>query len=181
MKTLLGATIGGLLLGGIIHIAIVFLVPLYASNDAWARIQAFNADLRFNVLPQAAPDSEVLSSLDPRMMHAVCQFDLGPGPVRIRAAFPHTFWSIAVFDRRGRNIYSLNDGSADDAALDLVLITPVQMALVRQDPPQSLETAIIVERAMSVGFVLLRTFINDDSAADGIASALAAATCEQQL
>jgi hypothetical protein len=32
-RTLLFA-VGGLLLGGIIHIAIVFLVPYYAPNDA---------------------------------------------------------------------------------------------------------------------------------------------------
>ena len=181
MKTILGAVIGGLLLGGIIHIAIVFLVPFYASNDAWARIQAFNAELRFHVLPQSAPDAEVLTSLDPRMMHAVCRFDLESGPVRITVAFPRTFWSIAVFDRRGRNVYSLNDGSADRSDLDLALITPVQMALLRQDPPESLETAIIVERAMEQGFVLLRAFVADQSAAGGIRAALARAACEQPL
>ncbi len=181
MKTVLGGLIGGLLLGGIIHIAIVFLVPLYATNDAWSRIQDFNAHLKFHVLPQSAPDSEVLTLLDPRLMHAVCRFDLESGPVRINVTFPRTFWSAAVFDRRGRNVYNLNDGSAGGSALDLALITPIQMALLRQNPPASLETAIIVERAMKEGFVLLRAFVGDDSAADGISAALSRASCQQRL
>ena len=181
MITVLRAAIAGLLLGGVIHIAIVFMVPFYASNDAWARIRDFKADYRFTILPQAAPDTEVLSSLDPRMMHALCRFDLTPGPVRITVGFPDTFWSAAVFDRRGRNVYSLSEGSAERSDLELTLITPVQMALLRQDPPASLETAIIVERAMDEGFVLLRAFVPDESAADVIRSALSAAGCQRGL
>jgi hypothetical protein len=76
---------GGLLLGGIIHIAVVFMVPYYANRDAWAQMDTFGADDEFHVLPLPEAGAEPLTSLDPRMLHAVCRFSLSNGPVRITA------------------------------------------------------------------------------------------------
>ncbi len=181
MKTAISAIFGGLLLGGIIHIAIVFMVPYFASNDAWSRVQNMAVEARFHVLPPPLPENETLPRLDPRMAHAICRFDLTKGAVRISALVPSEFWSVAIFDRRGRNIFSLNDGSTDRDRLDLILITPVQMALLRQDAPSSLETAIIVDRALDVGFALLRVLVADDSLVESVGEALAAASCGTTL
>jgi uncharacterized membrane protein len=173
--------VGGLLLGGIIHVAIVFLVPYYAGNDAWAQMQRFGPDGQFNTLPTPEAGAEPLAALDPRMIEAVCRFNLSNGPVRIQAEFPDEFWSVAVFDRRGRNVYSLNDRAAERSRLDLVILTPVQMAQLRQDPPASLETAIVLELPISAGFVMLRVFVPDDSMLPGAQAALAGANCSGSL
>ncbi len=178
MKVALNALVGGLLLGGIIHIAVVLLVPLYADNDAWARVQTFDAGMRFRTLPRSTPAGEAMPSLDPLMAHAVCSFNLANGAVRITATLPDTFWSAAVFDRRGRNVFSLNDASTQDERLDLVLTTPVQMAQIRQNPPETLETAIIFERALEEGFVLLRVLVPDESWDAIVNGALDAVRCE---
>ena len=71
--------IGGILLGGIIHIAIVFMVPYYADHDAWAEMHRFGRDGQFHVLPVPEAGAEPLASLDPRMVQAVCRFSLGAG------------------------------------------------------------------------------------------------------
>ncbi len=172
---------GGILLGGVIHIAIVFMVPYYADHDAWAEMHRFGRDGQFHVLPVPDAGVETLASLDPRMVQAVCRFNLDGGPVRITAAFADEFWSVAVFDRRGRNIYSLNDRSADRSRLDLAVLTPVQMAQLRQDPPESLETAIVLELPISEGFVLLRAFVPDESLASREIALLTAAVCGADL
>jgi uncharacterized membrane protein len=101
--------------------------------------------------------------------------------VRIRATLPDDFWSVAVFDRRGRNVYSLNDRSAEGSELDLAVITPVQMAQLRQDPPQSLESAIVVELPIEVGFALFRVFVADDSLLPGATAMLTSANCAGSL
>lgn len=173
--------IGGLLLGGIIHIAIVFLVPFYAPNDAWARVATFGDDGAFHTLPVPEAGSEPLSLLDPRMVHAVCRFSLSDGPVRVRADLPDEFWSVAVFDRRGRNVYNLNDRAAERARLDMAILTPVQMAQLRQDPPASLETAIVLELPVETGFILLRAFVPDDSVMPTVLAALRGADCGAEL
>ncbi len=169
--------LAGLLLGGIIHILVVFMVPYYANRDAWAQMEEFGADDQFHVLPLPAAGAEPLPSLDPRMLHAVCRFSLAGGPVRITATMPDDFWSIAIFDRRGRNIYSLNDRSAERSQLDLAVITPVQMAQLRQDPPESLETAIVIELPINDGFALLRAFVADETQLAAATTALETADC----
>jgi uncharacterized membrane protein len=181
MKRTMLFAIGGLLLGGIIHIVVVFLVPLYAQHDAWTQMKRFGRDGQFHSLPLSVAGVEPLPGLDPRMLHAVCRFSLAEGPVRIRASLPADFWSVGIFDRRGRNIYSLNDRSAATPVLDLAVITPVQMAQLRQDPPASLETAIVIEVPIDVGFVLLRVFVADESLLENASAALRTADCAGSL
>lgn len=181
MKRTLLFILGGLLLGGIIHVAIVLLVPLYAPNDAWAQMTRFGPDEQFHILPLPEAGAEPLTSLDPRMVQAVCRFNLADGPVRIQADLPDEFWSAAVFDRRGRNIYSLNDRAAERSRLDLAILTPVQMAQLRQDPPASLETAIVLELPIDSGFVLLRAFAPDDSLLPSATRSLRNAACAATL
>lgn len=177
LKRTLALVLAGVLLGGIIHIAIVLTVPFFASEDAWATIRQFGEDGAFHTLPQPVAGSEPLVSLDPHMVYAVCRFSLADGPVRVQASLPDDFWSVAVFDRRGRNVYSLNDRSAGTSELDLAVITPVQMAELRQDPPESLETAVVIELPIDVGFALLRIFVPDQSLLSRAEAALATADC----
>ena len=173
--------VGGVMLAGIIHIVTVLLVPYFATNDAWAEMRRFGRAGTFHTLPLAEAGSEPLSGLDPRMLHAVCRFSLADGPVRITASLPGDFWSLAVFDRRGRNAYSINDRSADDAEIDLAVITPVQMAQLRQDPPESLETAIVIELPITEGMVLLRLFVGDETMLPQARAALETADCAGSL
>jgi uncharacterized membrane protein len=175
-RTLLFA-FGGLLLGGIIHVAVVFMVPLYASHDAWAQMRQFGSDSQFHMLPTPEAGAEPLTSLDPRMAEAVCRFSLAGGSLHVRAEMPDEFWSVAVFDRRGRNVYSLNDRAAERSHLDLAILTPVQMAQIRQNPPASLETSIVLELPIDEGFVLLRAFVPDDSMLPQATAALTGADC----
>jgi uncharacterized membrane protein len=172
---------GGLLLAGVIHIAVVMLVPFYSTDDAWAQMGRFGRDGVFHVLPLAQPGAEPLAGLDPRMMHAVCRFSLASGPIRVTARLPEGFWSVAVFDRRGRNVYSVNDRSAERPEIDVAILTPIQTAQLRQDPPASLESAIVLEMPIEAGFVLLRAFVPDESLVDATTAALTAADCAADL
>jgi len=181
VKRTLLFVLGGVFLGGIIHLAIVFLVPFYAGNDAWAQMQRFGRDGQFHTLPMAEPGAEPIAALDPRMVEAVCRFNLAGGPVRVRAEFSDEFWSVAVFDRRGRNIYSLNDRAAERSKLDLAILTPLHMAQLRQNPPASLETAIVLELPIQAGFIVLRAFVPDDSMLPGATTALRDADCSGTL
>lgn len=181
MRRTLLFVIGGILLGGIIHIAIVLLVPYYAERDAWAKMGSFGRDGVFHTLPIPDAGAEPIAFLDPRMVQAVCRFTLANGPVRILADLPDEFWSVAVFDRRGRNVYSLNDRAAEGASLDVAILTPVQMALLRQNPPASLETAIVLELPIDSGFALIRAFVPDSSLLPGAVGSLNAADCAASL
>jgi uncharacterized membrane protein len=115
------------------------------------------------------------------MLYSVCRFSLEDGPVRITATLLDDFWSLAVFDRRGRNAYSLNDRSADRAQLDLTVITPVQMAQLRQDPPEALDTSIVIELPIEEGLALIRVFVADETMLPHARAALETADCAGTL
>ena len=181
MNRTLRFIVGGILLGGIIHIAIIFLVPTYSTRDAWTAVGRFGDDNQFHILPRVEPGTEALPYLDPTMAYAVCRYSLSKGPIRMRATLPDTFWSLALFDRRGRNIYSLNDRSAEESVLDLVVATPVQNAEVKETPRASLESAIIIESPATSGFALLRVFVSDPTLAEPAAAALRGAQCSAPL
>ena len=55
------------------------------------------------------------------------------------------------------------------------------MAQLRQDPPASLETAIVIELPIDVGFALLRVFVADESLLPNAIAALKTADCSGTL
>ena len=71
---------GGVLLGAIIHIAVILTLPVFASNDVWTKVSALNALERIVVLPAAVPGQPNPLRLDPELTYAVCQLDLRKGP-----------------------------------------------------------------------------------------------------
>jgi uncharacterized membrane protein len=178
MRRTLLFVLGGVLAGVIIHIVVVFLLPGFANRDAWTTMARFGADGEFHLVPVSQPGDEALPFLDPRFVHAVCRFRLSGGPVHVVAPMPDDFWSLGIFDRRGRNLYSLNDRTAARNPLDLFLITPADLARLRSDPPDVLETSIVVDLPIDTGFVLLRAFAADATLVEPIRQTLAKADCD---
>lgn len=173
--------LGGLLLGGIIHIAVILLLPDFANRDAWTSLGRFGPDGTFHLLPMSEPGTEPLPYLDPEMAYAACRFSLENGPIRIKAAMPEDFWSIAVFNRRGNNVYSLNDRSAERSDIDLVIATPVQMAQLRESPIAALDQSIVIEVPITRGFALIRSFVADPTLVSRAEAMLRAANCSAGL
>ncbi|BCP52785.1 membrane protein [Kaistia sp. 32K] len=181
MIRLLLYVLGGLLLGGIIHIAAILLLPDFANRDAWTSLGRFGRDGAFHLLPMSEPGTEPLPYLDPEMAYAACRFSLENGPIRIKAAMPDDFWSIAVFNRRGSNVYSLNDRSAERADIDLVIATPVQMAQLRENPIAALDQSIVIQVPITRGFALIRSFVADPTLLGKAETMLRAANCSAEL
>lgn len=180
IRTLL-YVLGGVFLGGIIHIAVVLLIPDFANRDAWTSMGRFGPDGAFHLLPMSEPGTEPLPYLDPRLAHAACRFSLDDGPIRIKATMPDEFWSLAVFDRRGSNIYSLNDRTAERTDIDLVLATSLQLTKLRENPVEALDQSIVIEIPATRGFVLIRAFVTDRADVGRVNTALKAAQCSAPL
>jgi uncharacterized membrane protein len=63
----------------------------------------------------------------------------------------------------------------------MAILTPVQVAQMRQDPPAALETAIVLELPIDSGFVLLRAFVPNNSLVPTVTGALQGANCDSPL
>ncbi|MDP3896195.1 MAG: DUF1254 domain-containing protein [Mesorhizobium sp.] len=178
MARLVYAIILGIVGAGIVHIAILLLIPVFSERDAWSRIASVTEPYTIFPLGRADLSADILKTADPLFDVAVCQFDLAQGVVRIAAAAKVPFWSLSVFDRRGRNVYSLNDRTATDGRLDIVVATPVQLIELRKDMPAGLEKSIFIEADIGEGMVVLRSFIPDPTWRPSVEAYLASATCE---
>lgn len=172
--------IAGLILAGIIHIVAVLMVPTYAPADAWTRIAAITEPEKFIELSSDPREAAVVPMLDPLMRHIVCRYTLDGPPVRIRATLPGDFWSVALFNARGENVYSINNTAIGGDTLDMLILTANQLAQIRENPPEDLEGMLIIEQTDEDGFALIRAFVPDGSEAPEIQAGLAGARCEPQ-
>lgn len=177
---------------GIVHIAIVLLVPANAQRDAWAKLTDVAPADRFTVI--AMPDGRgtrpsPLPGLDPRFGVAACPFDLSRGPISITGSDDEgngggdesgttvPFWSVSVYDRFGRSIYSFNDRTAIDGRLDIVIATSPQQSRLRDDLPETVEDAVLVRADIREGFALLRAMAPDETWTPMAERFIAAARC----
>ena len=111
-----------------------------------------------------------------------CRFDLSDGAVHVQATGRIPFWSVSVYNRRGQNIYSLNDRAQTLGDLDLVLVTPAQMLELKKNVPKEFEKSVFVEADVGRGIVAVRGFVLSqpaaqiDASADSNAATIAALT-----
>jgi len=178
MLRLIYAVALGLVGAGIVHIVILLLLPYYAERDAWTLISEAGPEYSMVQLNRSAAGATVLSDADPLFEVGACRFDLAQGMVHISAAERMPYWSLSLFDRRGINIYSLNDRAASDGALDVVIATPAQLLELRKAAPEEYADSVIVEAAADEAIAVVRSFVPDISWRPSVERNLAATTCE---
>jgi uncharacterized membrane protein len=174
------AILVGLVGAGIVHIAVLMMLPSFSARDAWSKL-ASSADL-YKVARIAGEDAEpaVLQSPDPFFDAVACRFDLDEGVTHLTAKGVTPFWSVSVYDRNGQNIYSFNDRSATDGSLDFVIATPLQMTEVRKNLPPEFEKSVFVEADIDEGMVVIRSFVPDESWKPEITSYLNGVSCRAE-
>ena len=180
MARLFYAIVLGLIGAGIVHIAVVFLLPALGERDAWTRL-AKSADL-YEIAPVDGSDGTTSSveAADPLFGAVACRFDLEDGPVRLTARGTVPFWSASIYDRSGQNVYNFNDRTAAGGALDFVVVTPAQMIDMRKELPAELASSIFVEADIGEGIVVIRAFRPDESWRTAIAAYLKSIACAPQ-
>lgn len=168
---------------GIVHITTVLLMPAYAQRDAWAVVAqaAPLHDVRLLARPWAPPRGDVPNQLqdDPAFATAACRFDLADGPVALEGDGDVPFWSASVFDRSGRNVFSINDRTAIGRRLDVLVLDPAQEAQLKEASVTGFESAIKVVTPVAQGFVVLRAAAPERTQAARAVEFLDGATCER--
>ncbi len=166
-------------MAGIVHISVILLVPALASQDAWSKLIKAGPMWQFvRVNSNALTRDSQLSAVDPLFQIAACRYSLESGSLSIRAYGDLPFWSVAVFDRYGEIIYSFNNRTAINRDINLLVVSPLQMLFLRQNPPESIEQAIIVETDIDQGFILIRVLQSDPSWVPAVDNFLGEASCE---
>lgn len=148
--------IGGVLLGGVIHIIAILTLPLLAEETTWSRVSAFEAENRMLVLDRVAQGVPNPLRLDPELSYGLCEIDLSNGPAYLNGVLPDAFWSVAVYDRNGVVIYSTTNRDGIGQTVDMGIFNPAQTRLLAQQQIDIAEGLLIVESATNELFVLVR-------------------------
>lgn len=177
MFRLFYALLVGIIGAAIVHIAIIFLLPANASNDAWSRIGAIAKPYQPVLLENVQPSVLPASQRNPYLRAVACRFDLKDGPVRLTAEEPLPFWSMSLYDRSGLNVFSISDRAAPGNSPDLLILTSEQLATLRSEMPENFDQSLFVETDIAEGMVVMRVLLPDASYQRQIGRALASLAC----
>jgi uncharacterized membrane protein len=172
--------LGGLLLGGIVHLATVLLLPRTATQDAYTRLAATVPANTIMALPAPTPDDAVLPFMDPAFATSVCRYDLAKGPLKLRVPVSQAYTSVSFYTRNGVAYYAINDRAAGRRIIELDLMTTKQRADLPEDEDVTAADRLIVESPTSTGLILIRTMGPEPGLMPMANRALAAAQCRQQ-
>ena len=164
MKRLLVCALGALFGAVIVHVVAVLAVPRFAESDAATRARELGAAGRFVALP----------SKDPFRRQAVCVADL-ERPQRVFAGGDVPFWSVSIVTPRGTNVYSVNDRTSRDPALDLILTEESETAALREQLADNAPEIVGVDAVEAV--VVIRALVPDPSYEALVGAFLSEATC----
>lgn len=169
--------VGGLILGGIIHLVVILTLPRLDEDTVWTRIAALNADNKMVVLtPPAAGEPNPLG-LDPALIYGVCAIDLANGPGYVKGLLPEAFWSIAIFNPAGVVTYSTTNRDGIGQTLDLGIFNAAQTRLLAQQQLDVAEGVLVVESDDDQIFVLVRLLPPQPAMRARFTAALAGASC----
>ena len=168
---------GGLVMGGIVHLAAIMVLPRTATKDAYARLAALGPVNGFAVLPAPTPQASSVPFMDPAFATAVCRYDLGKGPVKLTVPVSQAYTSVTFYTRYDVAYYAINDRAAGRRSIELDLMTTKQ----RQDLPEDEEITaadrLIVESPSATGLIVARAFSPEPSLLPAATATLAAAQC----
>jgi uncharacterized membrane protein len=112
--------LAGLIAAGLIHILVVFAIPVLAERDAWGRL---SAAIKPNTL--AIADGKTVPRLPftpPDVATAYCPFDISKGSLIVKSALPEAAWTLMLSTRSGDNFYLISGADAKRPLVRLLVL-----------------------------------------------------------
>lgn len=172
--------LGGVLLGGAVHLVTILILPRTATHDAYTRLTPLAPLNRVAAIPAPTPESAVLPFMDPAFAAAVCRYDLSGGPMKLSIAVGQAYTSVSFYTRRGIAYYAINDRAAGRRVITLDLMTAEQRSAMPEEEDVTAADRLIVESPSDTGLILLRALAPESSLMPQAQAAVTAAQCTQQ-
>jgi uncharacterized membrane protein len=169
--------LGGLLLGGLVHLATVLLLPRVATQNAYSRLLTTAPVNTVAPIPDPTPYNALLPFMDPALTAAVCRYDLANGPLKLTAPVTPAYTSVSFYTRFGVAYYAINDRAAGRRIIELDLMTADQRAQLPEDEEVTAADRLIVESPTNTGLIVLRALAAEPGLMPNVRAALAGAQC----
>jgi uncharacterized membrane protein len=172
--------LGGLLLGGIVHLATVLVLPDLATQDAYSRLSPIAKVNAVTAIPAPAPEKAVLPFMDPAFAMSVCRYDLTNGPLKLTVPVGHAYTSVSFYTRNDVAYYAINDRAAGRRVIELDLMTSEQRAELPGNEEITAADRLIVESPTETGLIVIKALVPEPGLMPVAQKALSAARCEVQ-
>jgi uncharacterized membrane protein len=172
--------LGAVLLGGIVHLAIVLLLPSMATQDAYARVAAITPVNAVTPVPPPTPEKAVMPFMDPAFAASVCRYDLARGPLKFSVPISQAYTSVSFYTRSDVAYYAINDRAAGRRVIELDLMTAAQRAELPENEDITAADRLIVTSPTVTGLIMIRALVPETGWVAAARNALAAAQCRPQ-
>jgi uncharacterized membrane protein len=169
--------LGGVLLGGIVHLATVLWLPRTATQDAYSRLLSVAPVNAVATLPAPSPDKAVLPFMDPAFATAICRYDLANGPLQLSLNVSQAYTSVSFYTRFGVAYYAINDRAAGRRVIELDLMTEQQHNEMPQEEDVTTADRLIVESPTVTGIIVLKALAPEPGLMPMARAALATGRC----
>jgi len=172
--------LGGMLLGGIVHLATVLMLPNLATQDAYSRLAPIAPVNAVAPLPSPTAETAAIPFLDPAFAMAVCRYDLTEGPIKLSVPVSPAYTSVSFYTRSQVAYYAINDRAAGRRVIELDLMTSEQRADLPGDEEVTAADRLIVESPTVTGLIMIKALAPEAGMLPAARSALAGARCQVQ-
>ncbi len=170
--------LGGILLGGIVHLATVLAMPRAATQDAYSRLSPLTPANAMVPLASPGTQASIMPFMDPAFATAVCRYDLSNGLIRLNAPVSQAYTSVTFYTRESVAYYAINDRAAGRRSIELDLMTPRQHAGVPEEEDVTAADRLIIDSPTTTGLIVLRALAPEPGLMAMARRALASARCQ---
>jgi uncharacterized membrane protein len=174
------AVVGGILLGGVVHLVSVLALPRIASQDAYSRLMAMTRVNAVTPLPPADPGVSPMPFMDPAFAVAICRYDLSAGSIKLTVPVSQAYTSVSFYTRSDVAYYAINDRSAGRKVIELNLMTEAQHAELPEEEDVTAADRLIIDSPSATGLIVLKALAPEPGMMEQVKASLAAATCRLQ-
>lgn len=138
--------LGALIVGAIVHVALIFATPRVLMHVAMSRIGA-PGENAWHLGDRVTAASRQIVRPSPDFAYSACVFDLSEGPVVITATPWDAYWSLSLYGANSDNFFVIDDREAHYGA---------EITLVRRGAAQPEGASMIIESPSARGIALIR-------------------------
>jgi uncharacterized membrane protein len=172
--------LGGVLLGGVVHLATVLLLPRMATQDAYSRLTPLTPVNKVVPVPSPSPEKATMPFMDPAFAMAVCRYDLTNAPLKFSVPISQAYTSVSFYTRSDIAYYAINDRAAGRRVIELDLMTPDQHNDLPDNEEITAADRLIVESPTNTGLIVIKALAAEPGLLASAQNLLASAKCQPQ-
>ena len=167
-------------LAAFVHLTAVWLIPRYATRDAYSTVQRLGAPDATIPVAAGVDGKDAFPLLDPATPLAFCLYDLTRGPTRVTLPMGRPgFMALSFHASSGVAFFALTDRAANGGKIEAVLVTADQLKILQaHDDEDHPSQDLRILAPAPAGFALARALAESPALTGDAQAAAKRLTCK---